>query len=369
MRILALPARCNRRKNPYNAVLADELEGLGWSVEEATIRSAVATRADIVHIHWPQAPASERLPLALRRAAGLLLLLIVQKAKGARIVWTIHNVRSHELKRPRFEKLLMRAVVRLLDGFIVLNRHTPDAAIAAFPPLRRLPSALVPHFIYGGSYPPAPSRDEARSRFGLPSDLPVVGFVGELKRYKGLDRALAALQETPPGSMTGFIAGAFRDGGEAARVRQIVADARACGRDIRLHEGFLDDARLISAIAACDLLLLPYASASNSGFAILAAEHGTAMLLADTPIFRDLAEELGPPTQVDEGFTGDDVLRAARSAMTLGPLSPPESFRTFRSQRRAAELTDGFFRELAGLSPASEGQASSRRKTRARSRC
>lgn len=366
MRVLALPARRNRGRNPYNAILADELERLGWSVEEASIGSAVSTRADIVHLHWPQAPASEGLILALRRAAGLLILLLIQKAKGARIVWTIHNVRSHEMRRPRFERTLMRAVVRLLDGFIVLNRHTPQEAVAAYPPLAGLPSAMVPHFIYGDSYPAAPPRADARKRLELPSDLPVVGFVGELKRYKGLDRALAAMLEAPPESIRGFVAGAFRDGGEAARVRQMVEEARASGRDIRLHEGFLDDARLISAIAACDLLLLPYGSASNSGFAILAAEQGVAMLLADTPIFRDLAEELGPPTAVaDKGFTGEEVLSAAQAARKLGRLTPPDGFRAFRSQRRAAELTDGFFRTLVGARSVSKPGEPTRRKTRA----
>lgn len=347
MRILALPARSNRRKNPYNAILSDELERSGWSVEEATIRSAVSTRADIVHIHWPQAPASERLPVALRRAAGLLILLLMQKIKGARIVWTIHNVRSHDKRRPRFERILMRVVVRLLDGFIVLNRHTPQDAVAAYPRLERLPCALVPHFIYGDAYPAAPSRDEARSRLGLPADLPVVGFVGELKRYKGLDRALAAMQDAPPGRMTGFIAGACRNDAEATRVSGIVEGARASGRDIRLHEGFLDDDGLITAIAACDLLLLPYGSASNSGFAILAAEHGVAMLLADTPIFRDLAGELGPPTAVAErGFAGEEVLEAALAARDCGRLCPPDDFPALRSPQRAAELTDDFFRAL-----------------------
>lgn len=366
MRILALPARRNRGRNPYNAILADQLERLGWTVEEASVGRAMSARADIVHIHWPQAPASEGLPLALRRAAGLLILLLIQKAKGARIVWTIHNVRSHEMRRPRFEKFLMAAVVRLLDGFIVLNRHTSSDAVAAYPRLKSLPSAMVPHFIYGQSYPLAPTREEARTRLELPSDRPIVGFVGELKPYKGLDRALEAMLGTPPGSISGFIAGAFRDGGEAERVRQIVEQAQAAGHHIRLREGFLDEDELVTAMVACDVLLLPYASASNSGFAILAAEHGVAMLLADTPIFRDIAEELGPPTAVARnGFTGEEVLRVAQAAGNRGTAPPPASFLQFRSQQRAAELTDRFFRLLVGTGPASRERGSHRRRTRA----
>ena len=347
LRILALPARRNRRRNPYNAILSDQLERLGCVVAEAAVAPALWRAADIVHVHWPQAPAGEAWHLAIRRTLGLLTILILQKMKGARLVWTVHNVRSHEERRPRFERLLMNMVVRMLDGVLVLNRHTRDEAIARYPRLRNLPWALVPHFIYASAYPPAPGRAEAREKLGLDGDLPVVGFVGELKGYKGLGRAISAILSTPPGSLRALIAGSFKDQGEAARFGQSIDRARGDGHEIDYRKGYLDEQGLVTAMVACDLLLLPYASASNSGFAILAAELGVPMLLADTPVFRDLAEELGRPHRVaSENFSGEDVLGAALAAKAHGHARPSQAFFEYRSQARAAEATEAFFRSL-----------------------
>ncbi len=112
MRILALPAFKNRAENPYNAALYAALgEMPGVTVSEFSNRRVLIERWDILHIHWPDIP----LHRATAPGAALYSLLLISrvawaKVLGAKIVWTVHNLRSHHMAWPRLEKCVVENV-------------------------------------------------------------------------------------------------------------------------------------------------------------------------------------------------------------------------------------------------------------------
>lgn len=348
--VMSFPARSTRAANPYNYLLAEALEAEGWRVVEPGLATALTAHADIVHVHWPQAPLNQKALVAVRRLVAMTLVYGVQRLRGAKLVWTVHNVRSHEAKRPRAEGWYMRLFVRLLSGAIFLEESVRADAVARWPRLARLPCCADRHLLYGDAYPPA---DPARSpAFAALADtpVPIVAFVGDLKEYKGLRRFLQAVRGIAPGRVQTLIAGRFRDQRFAADMRAAIAQAQDEGHAITLREGRLDDQEMVDALAVADVLVLPYVTESNSGLAILAAERGVPMLLSDSAVFRhlkaELASDLIETTPV--GIEPRQLERLAVRARASGRIVPPAAFLTTRSAVASAARTSRFFQALRG---------------------
>lgn len=345
--VFSYPARANRQANPYNALFSDALEARGWRMVDAGPGQSLTGKADIVHLHWPQAPMHQPPAVALRRGGMLLATLLSQKARGAKIVWTAHNVRSHDRTRWRRERRWMRLIVALLDGVVFLGEHSREKAYRAYPRLATLPSAVVPHGVYGDAYPPSPTKAEAREVWGLDGNRPVVGFVGDVKPYKGLHLLIEAFAIAAGDAATLFIAGKVPDDAYGASIREAVRAATEAGASVSLHDRRLDDRELVGALAASDLLAVPYEHGENSGLAVLAAERDVALLLPGRPDFDELAGALHPALahrfdQLDEAV----VLRAAEAARDAGGAASNDRLRAEFDWSRIADKVSALYERL-----------------------
>src|SRR5215469_10919021 len=102
----------------YTSCFNAALRALGVEVFDADWSGRWLTdrvrRGDILHLHWPSflytVPGSRlRSWRALLRFTALMLLL---RARGARIVWTAHNLYPHDQGRTALNRLGRRIVVR-----------------------------------------------------------------------------------------------------------------------------------------------------------------------------------------------------------------------------------------------------------------
>jgi glycosyltransferase involved in cell wall biosynthesis len=351
MKILASPARQNRDRNPYNFLLSEALAAEGCEVVDLDDRNRWLGTWDILHIHWPQQAARGGKRQALRKSAALVTLLAVQRLRGVRIVWTVHNVRGHDSHDSAIERVLMRVVARLVHGLVFLTQSSRDAACGEMPALKSKPFSVIPHGLYGRTS--TRTREEARVVFGLPPDRPTVGFLGDIKRYKGLDLLLTAFAETSPGELVLFIAGAFQAYSLAGQkqhstvVRKQIGDLQAAGYSIVFREGRLDDAAFADAVRACDAVALPYREIWNSGLALLVLENGGRILAGDAPVFRELQDELGSDfVDICEGdLTGQTLVAGVRSPSN-GDSDRIKEFAAARSWPQIATATLAFYRRL-----------------------
>lgn len=239
----------------------------------------------------------------------------------------------------------MGCFVRLVHGVIFLTETSRSAAYDAMPALAGKPYAIVPHGLYGTRS--ALTRETARAAFGLAPGAPIVGFLGDIKPYKGLDLLLDALEEGVPGQVALFVAGRFEDPEYGAAVKDRLS-ALAAGNDaIVFREVRLDDATLADAIRACDAVALPYRATWNSGLALLIIENGRPILASDAPVFRELRDEIGAEwVHLPDGtMTADDLLAASAQR----PREDSERMRAFEATRAwhliGAE-TVAFYRRL-----------------------
>ncbi len=286
-----------RGVNPYQELLRRALAPLG--VETVFPRGyrrglpllrglLAAGPTTAVHLHW-LSPWLKRYPGwwgtwfgALRLAAELL---VTQRLLGRRLVWTVHNLESHEGGDQPGERWLRRWLGRTADALIV---HTEDAR-QRVAERYRCPEAkihVIRHGHYDGHYGLAPEAQTARQQLGLPSAAVIFLFLGMLRPYKGLADLLAAWRERPSGEAVLVLAGDPQ--GAAGPPWEPPA---LPGLECRL--GRVPDEALPAWLAACDYFVLPIRNVLTSGSLVLAASYGVPVIAPRYPMVVEVAGD-GP---------------------------------------------------------------------------
>lgn len=287
---LALPAFSNRGRNPYNALLYEAMRGHGVDVREYSSGAAVGGRPGIVHVHWPESHLNHRRwARASTRSARRLAELAAARRRGARLVWTVHNLGSHERRYARTEVWFWRAFVPMVDGWVALSDSGAEAAVERWPVLADVPHAVAPHGHYRGAYPDAVTPERARDALGWGEDAPTVGFVGRVKRYKGVPELVDAFSGIDGPDMRLLVAGRVETGDLEIDLR---ARAARDGR-ITLREGAVPDDQLQVVLRACDLVVAPFVDVLNSGSVLLALSFDRPVLVPAIGAMPSLAAGVG----------------------------------------------------------------------------
>lgn len=291
MRVLAFPAFKNRRSNPYNYLLYTAMQEAGLEIREFRIKSLFRERFDIVHIHWPEFYLNSHHRLKAWIFSLLLLVgLALAKARGARVVWTMHNLHPHEVRYPVASQLFWYCFLALVDGYTAFSDTARKAALATYPKLERLSGVITRHGLYEGEYPPLSPAAEAATRLGLSQEQPVILFFGRVKSYKNAVGLIDAFIDLT------------REGGAATLViaGKIDSDYRsqlleaACDReDIIVRDEFLEPEVIAEYLSAATLCVLPYRQILNSGSIFLSATYRTATLVPRSENFEEYGQLMG----------------------------------------------------------------------------
>jgi glycosyltransferase involved in cell wall biosynthesis len=312
-RIAAFPRRLE--SNPYCELLYDHVERLGVEVLDGRsgLRWLFAHRgrARAIHLHWPERHFVRG---RVGSALAFALRLLVARALGYRIVWTVHNLAPHE--DAGLADRLVRAALTRVATLVV---HCEAARRLLGSPGRR--AFVIPHGTYVGRYPNGITRAAARARLGLEPDAHVLLAFGQVRPYKGLDALLTAFAALPRSDARLVIAGAPVSG---ARLPEPL-DPR-----VRLFLRHVPDAEVQVFFNAADVVVLAYRAVLTSGAAMLALsfgrgivgprvgclaqlEHSGAALLYDPEMQDGLAAALVRALEADPGALGERARRFARS--------------------------------------------------------
>ncbi|MFW5966079.1 MAG: glycosyltransferase family 4 protein [Persicimonas sp.] len=273
--------------NPYMELLEQHIEEQGaelyttYQAHKILIDLAFRDAPDIFHIHWlgmyflsgraPDWKLRGRLRMKLTLAAFERL-----KERGAKLVWTAHNLHNHEKRLFDIDREIHHRVARMVDGVIV---HSPSAERKVRQTYEFAPSTelrVIPHGHYIDVYPPSSTTpDQVRARYGIAEDDFVVLFFGRLRDYKNVTGLIEAFAEADLGeSAHVIIAGASRTR-RLARELQSAAEGRP---RVHLDDRFIDDEEVISLFEASDAVALPYEAILTSGSAVLAMSMGRAVI-------------------------------------------------------------------------------------------
>jgi glycosyltransferase involved in cell wall biosynthesis len=307
------------RMNPYQALLYSRAWQSGFApvaVVQKEDLPAIACAPPMgvraaVHLHWTSGVIGDAAGAhdAGARADAFLDQLRGLRERGIRIIWTVHNRLPHQCEYPEVETRLCRRLGELADVIHIMAPETVAAVQDLYPlPEDRL--LQVPHPSYVGAYPAHYSRETVRFELGFQPDDFVVGMIGSIQSYKGVDELITAITEGGPfhPRLRTLVAG--MPGRNHASLELVDRLKRTNG--ITSIPSKLDDQNIARLISALDVMALPYRAPLNSGAALLALSFGVPVIAPRIGHFRTLAERgycLGYDLTDPAGLT--DALRAA----------------------------------------------------------
>jgi glycosyltransferase involved in cell wall biosynthesis len=291
--------------NPYVVLLREALERTpGTRVLTFSWRHALTARYDAFHAHWPEVWVDGNSPLKkLARQALFALFLLRLRLTRVPLVRTVHNLDLPE-GLTRRQTVLLRWAERATALRIRINGTTEVAGDA--------PVETILHGHYRDWYAPHPRRERRPGR---------IAFVGQVRRYKGVESLLAAFTETTDPDLSLHVAGRPTSEELAGQLRAAAGDPR-----ISLSLAFLSDADLVAEVSEAELVVLPYREMHNSGGALAALSLDTPVLVPDNEATRCLAAEVGPGWvhTFTPPLTGADLEGTVARLRTSPPAAPPD---------------------------------------------
>jgi glycosyltransferase involved in cell wall biosynthesis len=250
--------------NGYQEELYRGINAYGFSVIEHLITAdPVLGEGEIFHLHWLNDIVGRCYDDANRLWQWLRGFILRSKGRGAMVIWTVHNISSHENKNIDLEEEIIAFLVQECD-----RCHMHDQLVVyAFEkrygilPWGRL--RIAEH----GAYPKVDAERSARvlCEFGLLSTDPYVVIPGQLRYYKNLDLLKAGLtfiDHQFPG-MAVCLLGQFHSELSADDVKQIRETPNARWLSYRLS-----DEQYSAFVREAAFALMTYVNISTSGAVI-----------------------------------------------------------------------------------------------------
>lgn len=209
-----------------------------------------------------------------------------------KILFITENVISHEARA--IDTVLTNLGLRNAAAFLTLSGQVAEDVkkFAGEKPIYRSELPVFGEFYAQTSL--QTSNNEAKQQFGFSSDDDVLLFFGYVRKYKGLDMLLRAMPEiiknNPKAKL--LIAGEFYD--DPKPYHDIISEL-ALDSHVRMINRFIPNEEVAKFYAACDVVMLPYRSATQSGILGIAYGFERPVIISDVG---GLAES------VEEGKTG-----------------------------------------------------------------
>lgn len=354
LRILAWPAFKNR--GPYNVLLYENMKKLGASVDEFSAWRVMFSRYAIVHLHWPEYCVNGRGAVAsIFWSCALFTAMCWVRMRGAKVIWTVHNLQSHLQQHPTIERYFWRIFTALLNGCICLTETGLQRARLQHPALRTKPGFVIPHGNIRDAYPGVEiSREEARLRLSIAQSAKVVGFFGSVERYKGIIELVETFSALEDDCARLCVAGkSYLASEERKRIEEIAAsDSR-----IVLRFEYIADADLAPYIRAADLIAIPFREILNSGSAILALSLDRPVLVPDKGAMSELQQFAGSEWvglyagELNSGTLQQHLDSAIKGATMRGRCRALESGWAGLAWKDLAQLTVDVYHSLIGPAP------------------
>ncbi|HEX7163078.1 MAG TPA: glycosyltransferase [Trebonia sp.] len=292
---------------------------------------------------------------AMAKSADFVGLLDRFLGAGGRMVWTVHNVLSHDAPFPAIEAAMQQEIADRAQAIHVLTSGTVQATAEWFriPPEK---TTHIPHPNYVGSYPDIISRDQARYDLDLLPDEVVYSFIGAIKPYKGLEQLLDAFDIVRRDGRPRRLLVAGIPGTDPAT--EALLDRCLLHPYVVLHPAIVPDNELQYYLRAADVAVLPYQRSLNSGVLMLALSFGLPLVAPQSPSSMEIvtpavartfqpgnAESLTAAlAAADELITPAARSEAERVARSFAPGPLAEQFAALIDQVTAEQALDAVSR-------------------------
>lgn len=200
--------------------------------------------------------------------------LRIARSSGTKTYCIVDNLIPHE--RRFFDKAFSKYFTNSIDGFVVMSESVKRDVQSM---VRNKPISLVRHPIYD-NYGELVDQTSARAHLQLDQDAQYVLFFGFIREYKGLDLLIEAMDDPwfDNENIHLIIAGEYY--GDNSIYEKLLTASRLKHK-IHHHTHFIPDDEVRYYFGACDLVVQPYRSATQSGISQLAIYFEKPMVVTD----------------------------------------------------------------------------------------
>jgi beta-1,4-mannosyltransferase len=333
------------RMNPFQELLYSGSYAAGAAVVPLVNRKhlpvleaavTMGARA-ILHLHWTSEVLRDARTAAHAESLRSQFILELERIKdlGIRLVWTVHNALPHTCTFPEQERALRNDIAALTDAIHIMNPQTVAEVSEQFV----IPEDKVfasPHPSYSGFYPEV-DRTTARFELGFgPHDI-VVGTIGSITHYKGLETLVAGIDTVSLDEprLCGLIAGIPGADSES------LIESLSQSRNVTVIARKLTDRDIAKMTTALDYMALPYERTLNSGASALAATFGIPIIAPTVGAFEPMIE-----AGLGVGYDGGDpdgLQRAMRTGITSDPSTDGWPAQTYLESIHPTQASRQFF--------------------------
>lgn len=250
------------------------------------VREIIRKRERII-AHWHFFDELTQQPAALTTAVRTMAFIAglrVLRARGAKLVWTAHNLEPHELRHPRWAERAYRTMFEQAHAVIAHSQAAATLLRSRYH--AAAPITVIPHGAYVGLHGPRRAKAASRAALGLPVAGLIALNLGTLRPYKGLELLLEAWSGFA-GAGRLLVAGGVKDAAYATALRHQASPINNV--DLRLD--FVPDADLPTWFGAADVVVLPYRKLLTSGILLWALSYGVPVVAPDVAPVRELISE------------------------------------------------------------------------------
>jgi glycosyltransferase involved in cell wall biosynthesis len=212
---------------------------------------------------------------------------LLRRRGRIRVIYILDNVIPHE-KYP-CGRLLTRLALRQGHGFVAQSEQVRQDLFSVLPGTDPATVITTPHPVYDFGVPGRPRKSQAEARAAL------VLYFGFIKPYKGVVHLIDAaprLQERYGDGIRILVVGDIY--GERRPYFERVQE-RGVADVLQILDGFVPDETVEDYFQACDLVVLPYVSATQSGIVQIAYNYSRPVVTTNVG---------GLPEVVRDGETG-----------------------------------------------------------------
>lgn len=346
--------------DPHQQLFSAGLEAAGCDVLRIPPRKwfplqhAASQDIDILHLDWPHDFYNGR--TALRRMLKKAMYLHgLRRARRIPVVWTAHNLATHDAPDPAYETQMVQRLIDACSGIICMSRAAETILRATYRLSDGVRTCVVPlpgHYI--DWYPNTVSREEARKHLSIADARRVVLSLGRLLPYKGLEELVTAFTAVAAAGDALILAGWAPQPDFIGYLSKLAEPGRAAGQTIEIIAEAIPQDEVQLYYNACDVAAYPFRRILTSGSVMMAMSFGRCFV---APRMGSIPEVAHPRSYFGYDPDDEDGLRAA---LTRALRVPDLGARGLEGRAHVAQTFDwaagarlaaGFYRDLLAKAP------------------
>jgi len=221
----------------------------------------------------------------------VLFNLLFVKILFGKVVLTVHDVNSFSnSSNSSNSSIICQLIYKLTDRIITHNEFSKSEILNVNANLSPYIS-IVPH----GNYTPFINiqydKEKSRAQLGIPNNSRVLLFFGMIKKVKGLEILLSALNDVVRQNPDVLLVIAGKPWKNDFSAYQEIIDKNNLSEYILLHNKFIDQEDVEHYYCASDLVVLPYKKIYQSGVLMMTLSYERPALVSDLPPLKEVISD------------------------------------------------------------------------------